>query len=46
VNAIALPALRLPRAVQRALSLIGRLGKARQRPRRLDPLRRIYLSPF
>jgi len=46
VNAIAFPPLRLPRAVQRALSLIARLGKARQRPHRPYPLRRIYLSPF
>jgi hypothetical protein len=46
VNTVAVPALRLPRAVQQALSLIGRLGKARPRPHRLDPLRRIYLSPF
>jgi hypothetical protein len=37
---------RLPQAVQRALSLIGRLGKGRRRPRRRDPLRHIYLSPF
>jgi len=36
--------MRLPEAVQRALRLLGRLGKPR--PPRLDPLRRIYLSPF
>jgi hypothetical protein len=38
--------MRLPRALERALSLISRLGKPRQRPERLDPLRHIYLSPF
>jgi hypothetical protein len=37
--------MRLPQAVQRALSLIGRLGKGRK-PRRRKALRRIYLAPF
>jgi hypothetical protein len=36
------------RAFQQLLSVIGRIGrgKPRRRPPRLDPLRRIYLSPF
>jgi hypothetical protein len=39
--------MRLPRTLQRALSLLTRFGKPRRRkPHRLDPLRRIYLSPF
>jgi hypothetical protein len=37
--------MQLPHAVRRALSLIGRLGKARKRPRP-KVLRRIYLAPF
>jgi hypothetical protein len=38
--------MQLTRALQRALSLIGRLGRPRRKPQRLDPLLRIYLSPF
>jgi len=38
--------MQLPRTLQRALSLISRLGKPRRKQHRLDPLRRIYLSPF
>jgi hypothetical protein len=39
--------MQLPRTLQRALSLISRFGKPRRRKlHRLDPLRRIYLSPF
>ncbi len=36
-------AMRLPRAVQRALSLISRLGRGLKRQRRKA---RIYLAPF
>jgi hypothetical protein len=38
--------MQLPRTLQRALSLISRLGRPRRKLQRLDPLRRIYLSPF
>jgi hypothetical protein len=36
--------MRLPNVVLEALRVLGRLGRAR--PRRVDPLRHIYLSPF
>ncbi len=38
--------MELPPALRQTLERIGRLVRGWRPPRRYDPLRRIYLSPF